>query len=255
MRSAVATKLIAFAWAVKRRLAIRSRLTWLGWRLWKYRLGVRPIHNRLEDRKWGGFCGGIKPSPCAHLGAHVTQSMDYAQLSYVFDRNKLPIHGSDVLVDVGCGKGRVINFWLGRGYRNRIVGIELDPAIADATRARLRRFTNVEIVTGDATELTPADGTLFFLFNPFGPDVMRRFIGHLKHRPSVRIIYYYCVHLEVIAGDPFWTVEPLRTGDWKRAVLIRPRAAVAAKRGDEADDAGAGQAANEPLAAQWPASC
>jgi hypothetical protein len=254
MRSPLGTKIITAALAVKRCLAVRTRLTWLGWRLWQHRLGIRPLHNLLEDRKWGGFCGGTKPSPYAHLGASVTQSLDYGHLSYLFTRNNLPVHESDVLVDVGCGKGRVINFWLGRGFRNRIIGIEIDGEIADTTRNRLARYPNVEIITGDATELLPEDGTLFFLFNPFGPDVMRRFLERLKQRRNTRIIYYYCLYIDLFKNDGFWTVEDLRTGDWKRAVLIRPKAAVLAQReggtaGSGARGAGRDDPGHRPVAA------
>lgn len=260
MRSPLGTKLIAAVRAVKRCLAIRSRLTWLYWRLWKHRLGFRPLYNFLEDRKWGGSCGGIKRSPYADQGASVTESLPYGQLSYLFKHNDLPVHESDVLVDVGCGKGRVINFWLGRGFRNRIIGIEIDGEIADTTRNRLARYPNVEIITGDATELLPEDGTLFFLFNPFGPDVMRRFLERLKQRRNIRIIYYYCIHIELFKNDGFWTVEELRTGDWKRAALIRPKAAVPPEReggtaGSGARGAGLDDPSHRPVAAQARATC
>jgi|GEM_PF-1715383 len=230
MLNPVGTKIIAVALAVKRFLAIRTRFNWLRFWLWKRRYGVRPIHNFLVDMKWGGYCGGLKYSPYAHLGAYVTLSMDYAQLSYLFTHNDLPIHEADVLVDIGCGKGRVINFWLGRGCHNRIIGIELNEAIASVTRNRLARYRNVEIITGDASQGLPQDGTLFFLFNPFGPEVMKPFVQHLKRLPGARMIYWYCLHLDVIDNDPWWSVEQLRTGDHKPAVLIRPKAAVTTER-------------------------
>jgi hypothetical protein len=162
--------------------------------------------------------------------------MDYAQLSYLFVNNDIPIRDNDVLVDVGCGKGRVINFWLGRGHRNRIVGVELDETIASVTRARLARFLNVEIISGDAAESVPADGTLFFLFNPFDQKVMKRFAEQLKRSPHARIIYWYCMHVDIFKNDPWWIVADLRTGDHKPGVLIRPKAAVTAER----DGSGAG---------------
>ena len=91
MRSPVGTKIIASALAIKRRLVVRTRLRWLLHRLWRYRYGVRPLHNFLEDRKWGGYCGGYKRSPYAHLGAHATESLPYGQLSYLFNHNHIPI--------------------------------------------------------------------------------------------------------------------------------------------------------------------
>jgi hypothetical protein len=226
------TKIVAMALVLKRRLAIRTRFNQLRFRLWKARYGVRLIHNFFVDLWWGGYCGGIKHSPYAHLGAMVTQSMDYAQLSYLFTSNDLPVYDSDVLVDVGCGKGRVINFWLGRRLCNRIIGIELDEEIARVTRNRLARYSNVEIMTGDATQSLPEDGTFFFLFNPFDADVMRRFLERLKQLREVRVIYWYCLHVGVVKNDPFWSVEELRTGDHKPGVLIRRRTDVIAQRDD-----------------------
>ena len=107
----------------------------------------------------------------------------------------------------------MINFWLGRGCRNRIIGIELDEEVASAARNRLARHPNVEIITGDATQVLPKDGTLFFLFNPFGPDVMSGSWRSLKQRPGVCIIYYYCIYVDIFKNDPMWSVEELRTGD------------------------------------------
>jgi hypothetical protein len=220
---------ISLAWGIKRRLLIRTRFRWAMFRLWKYRFGIRPLHNFLEDMRWGGYCGGLKYSPHSHLGANATQSMDYAQLSYLFRNNYLPVHESDVLVDVGCGKGRVINYWLARGLRNRMIGIELDEEIASAARIRLARHRNVEIIASDVSQSLPEDGTLFFLFNPFGPAVMKSFMEHLKRCPGARMIYWYCLHLDIIENDPWWHVEQLSTGDHKQAVLIRPKAGLTAE--------------------------
>jgi precorrin-6B methylase 2 len=69
------------------------------------------------------------------------------------------IEPNDVLVDVGCGKGRVTNWWLSQGLRNRMVGIELDPDVASATEKRLRRFSNVTILNEDATAWMPDDAS------------------------------------------------------------------------------------------------
>jgi SAM-dependent methyltransferase len=187
---------------------------------------------------WGGPCGGIKKSLYAHLGAYETESTDYAQLSYVFRCNKVLVHESDVLVDVGCGKGRVINFWLGRGYRNRMVGIELDPEIADATRERLARYPNVEIVTADATQVLPADGTFFFLYNPFNEDATRRFVERLRHRRAIRVLYLHSKHANAFRDDPWWSVAELRATNGVPCVLIRPNADVVAERAGAAAGAG-----------------
>ena len=55
-----------------------------------------------------------------------TSSAHYGYLGKLFSNENVPIRPDDVLVDVGSGKGRVLNFWLQKGLRNRIVGIEID---------------------------------------------------------------------------------------------------------------------------------
>ena len=93
MRNPVGAKIIAAALAVKRFLAIRTRFNQL--RLLAVETaatGSGPFTTSLEDLKWGGYCGGFKHSPYAHFGANATQSMHYAQLSYLFGHNNMPIH-------------------------------------------------------------------------------------------------------------------------------------------------------------------
>ena len=92
-----------------------------------------------------------------------------------FSNANLTVEESDVLVDVGCGKGRVIISGLGRGFTNRIVGLELDEDVAAATRKRLTSYPNVTVLTGDAVENLPEDGTLFYLFNSFEQPIVTRF--------------------------------------------------------------------------------
>jgi hypothetical protein len=161
------------------------------------------------DFRYGGYFGGILKSRYAHLGAHDTQSINYSVLSCVFRKYK--IKDSDVLVDVGCGKGRVINWWLKQGNQNRMIGIELDEIIAGQTRKRFESYKNVEIICCNATEAIPADGTVFFLYNPFGTSAIRTFKDRLKEKVRnnyrVRIIYANCAHLAAFSGDPDWTVR------------------------------------------------
>jgi hypothetical protein len=147
---------------------------------------------------------GAAPSRYEHLGARATSNSDSSALEFIFGNRIQP---NDVLIDVGCGKGRVLNWWLSQGLSNRMIGIELDDQIADDTRRRLRRFRNVEIVTGSAIDNLPEDGTLFYLFNPFDLETMRLFKSRLeqtisrRENPSATIIYFNCLHLDVFTSD------------------------------------------------------
>ena len=169
---------------------------------------VRIGRNALMDMQYGGLLGGAVETPYAHLGAVKTENTDYVALSSIF-RGR--IKDSDVLVDVGCGKGRVINFWLSQGLCNRMVGIELNDKIADETRRRLIRYKNVTILTGNATENIPVDGTLFYLYNPFDAHVMEAFKNRLitlfGRHSNITVLYYRCKHVHVFQSDPTWVVE------------------------------------------------
>lgn len=190
------------------------------------RLGMRPLQNWVTDLRFGGWAGGLMANPFAAQGASRVQSTDYAALSRMYRRNRIPIGATDVLVDVGCGRGRVINWWLGRGLRNRIIGVEIVPAVAAATARRLAPYPNVEIVCGDAVDLVPPEGTFFYLYNPFDARVMRRFadalLGSVAHPAKLRILYFNCRHVDVFRGDSRWRVMPLDSGEYEPASLIFP---------------------------------
>lgn len=197
------------------------------------RMGLRPLRNWVTDLRFGGSAGGLLANPFAAQGASRVQSTDYTALGRLYRRNGIEIREADVLVDVGCGRGRVINWWLSRGLRNPMVGLELVPEVAEATARRLARYPNVTILCGDAVELLPPEGTFFYLYNPFDAAVMRGFADALLARAArpaeLRILYFNCRHADVFQGDPRWQVQPLDTGEPEPAALIRPAAAPATR--------------------------
>lgn len=170
--------------------------------------GRRLFRNARLDLRYGALLGGVRKTPYAHLGVQDTANTDYEALPWIF---KDGIKPSDILVDLGCGKGRVINWWLSQGLQNRIVGIELDELVAKATGTRLRRYKNVEIIHGDVLAHLPQEGTIFYLFNPFD----KPWVAALKDQLSVafdrqcnqRIFYYNCIHVEIFENDAQWHVE------------------------------------------------
>ena len=171
---------------------------------------ARLLRNAAFDLKYGGFAGGIKKSQYTHLGSSWTTNTDYGIMPQLFDGR---IKDADVLVDVGCGKGRIINWWLDRGYKNKIVGIDLDDELAERIRRRLKRYDNVRIVTGNALDSLPPDGTVFYLYSPFSPEVFAQFRDRLweqyHHRGDVTVIYYAPYHLHVFQNDPCWQIEEI----------------------------------------------
>jgi precorrin-6B methylase 2 len=167
---------------------------------------LRKIRNAALDFRFGAFVGGkIEESEFSAEGANAPGNSDYEVLAQVFDCRISP---DDVLVDVGCGRGRVLNYWLSLGLRNRIYGLEIDHDIALKAARRLRRWPNVSILCGDATRLVPQDASVLYLFNPFQEPVIKRFEEAVRHLPRLRLIVYYSpVHAEVFQSISNWSVE------------------------------------------------
>ncbi len=170
----------------------------------------RTLRNAVLDLRYGRPLAGTIRTRYGHLGAfHVTNSQ-YEDLPVLFAAAGLA--PEDFVVDVGCGKGRVLNWLLRRHPENRLVGIELDPEVCAKTRHRLRRRANVTVLCGDATELLPPDGTVFYLFNPFDERVLRRFADAIADRTTferVRVVYYHCKYVDVFRDDPRFAVEEI----------------------------------------------
>jgi SAM-dependent methyltransferase len=193
------------------------------------RLFRHSIPNLLRDLRYGGPLGGSKPSPFKHLGAHHTESTDWFDLELMFRQPDVGLRPDDLLVDVGCGKGRALAFWLEKtGGRNRIVGIELDPEVAEGTRRRLAPHRAITVLAGDGVALLPEESSLVFLCNPFEPEVLVRFAERAERLPAaregrLRVVYYNCAYHRTLTARG-WELDPLPAT--MRAAVLRPPKAV-----------------------------
>jgi len=157
-------------------------------------------------------------------GRHTMVHTQYHALRDIFAR--VPVSADDVLVDIGCGEGRVINFWLSQGWKNPMIGIEVVEAVADRARKRYRKFPNVSIVTGDALANLPCNGTLFFLYNPFPEGVVAEFEKAVRPL-NARIVYHQNNYMAPFDSD-LWRAEPIHPKEkiyQFQAALITKRAA------------------------------
>jgi protein-L-isoaspartate O-methyltransferase len=163
----------------------------------------RSLRNLILDVRFGGrFLGGGQPTRFQHLHAHGVANSDYLAMAEMFGR--VPVSDDSVIVDVGCGKGRVINFLLSRRVKCDIIGVEIDQDVARATAQRLRRYRNVRIVTGNILDQWPRNATLFYVYNPFGAPIVEQFCDRLAVHPRPFIVLYYnCVHRDIFASRGF----------------------------------------------------
>ena len=165
------------------------------------------MRNLAIDLRYGGSLAGSIESRHRDKGAADVVNSQYSVLPHIFAGRIGP---DDVLVDVGCGKGRVINWWQSQGLRNRMIGIELDAEVASATERRLRRFPNVTVVNEDATTWMPDDATLVYMYSPFSADVMRRFKAHLFERfahRGITLLYWNPDFVGVFEDDARWSTN------------------------------------------------
>ena len=148
-----------------------------------------------------------------HPGAHGPCPTEERALERLF-ANPAPAY--PVLVDVGCGGGRVLAWWLRQGLGEKtLVGLEIQQSLAAWSRWRFRHHPTVRILTGDAVHMVdqlPLQPTLFYLFNPFDASTLRFFLHALRRRyapGSVEVLYYNSEHADVFSHEPCWTVAPL----------------------------------------------
>lgn len=90
------------------------------------------------------------------------------------------------LVDLGCGKGKVLLVAAECGM-NRVRGVEFAHELCEIARANWRRFQakthstcEAEIVEADVAAYPfRADETLFFVFNPFDESILAQMMANL----------------------------------------------------------------------------
>jgi len=111
------------------------------------------------------------------------------------------VRHSDVLLEYGCGKGRIVLDAARRYPFSRIVGVDLVPDLTAVARGlvererRHLRCRDVTIETADASEFAvPDDVTVVYLYNPFGGATFERvcqnLLASLDRAPRLmRIVY------------------------------------------------------------------
>jgi predicted RNA methylase len=83
---------------------------------------------------------------------------------------------NDVFYDIGCGSGRLLCVASLTSVR-KCVGIEVSARLCEQARNNIERFrfhhAPIEIRTQDAAAADYTSGSVFALFNPFGPATMK----------------------------------------------------------------------------------
>jgi SAM-dependent methyltransferase len=148
------------------------------------------LDNKRDLKTCGEKLGVFVPSPFdKEVGATGCQSAPYKGLDVVLQ--DLRLSSDDSFIDIGCGKGRVLAYLVGKGVPCKLTGIEINPEVASVADRWTKRYRNIEIVEGDAFGLDYNDYTVLFMYRPMESDVFKGFVNLLEMTLTHPVKFYY----------------------------------------------------------------
>lgn len=120
----------------------------------------------------------------------ITHSTMYMPASYnileILLKRLKEIPGNDCLLDIGCGKGRVLIVAAHMGFKN-LIGVEISEKFCNTTKENIAAHkiepgnTAFKVIHEDASSfIIPDEVTTVFLYNPFDAVVMRHVVEHIN---------------------------------------------------------------------------
>ncbi len=164
------------------------------------------LNIKSANRKHGRAYAGVDPSAFANSMAEVRE--DFSKFTFV---------------DLGSGKGRALILAAQLGF-SELIGVEFSEHLAKIAQKNLAKLDmrNVSILVQDAVEYTfPEKPLVVFMFNPFGPDILRKVLQNLqRHKGPLYLVYCNPLEEEEIQNAGF--LLPIKTGK-PHAVWTRPK--------------------------------
>ncbi len=152
-------------------------------------------------------------------GAHSYQAANPTLFSDIL-RGVISTHlrsdfSKDIFLDYGCGKGRALILAI-ENKMARAEGVELSPELVQVAQGNIANYlsrkpqssavnsSSLQVHLGNALEFDPADDvSIFFFFNPFGPEILEPVLRRLTSLPTKTaagerlLIYMNPMHPEV----------------------------------------------------------
>ena len=181
-------------------------------------LGIGPLKPRvLRFSEWssGARTEGFFEIPSSIFRV-CSDAVRYTPTTYGVLPSILPYVGSDdVFVDLGCGKGRVVWFVATRCRLKKVIGIEIVPELARIAKRNIAKSkppTPVQIIEGDAATTDLVEGTVYFLFNPFGEWTLVEVLKNIErslvaHPRRICILYHVPIWGRVLDNTPWLKPE------------------------------------------------
>jgi len=132
--------------------------------------------------------------------------------------NHLKMSDKDIFVDLGCGKGRAIFYVAATQKVKKIIGVELRGTLVENAKKNLNNLKldkidkdKIEILHCDAADFDAREGTIFFMYSPFGWQTLKHVLDNIKKsletnpRP-VRILFLRASESKVLLDMTDWLV-------------------------------------------------
>jgi predicted RNA methylase len=182
--------------------AIENFLNRISERWWEYRLGIN-TRGTIPYENLGRRNDGVDYSPVPFRAFF--KAMEHVPKDLL----------TGTFLDYGAGKGRAL-LLAARGYAfQRVVGVEVSPELCKQAKQNLKQVTTpqVEVICCDAATYEPqSDTTVFFFYNPFFGEAMKRVAQNIHRslltnpRRSAIVIYRPINFVAATAGQD-WFVE------------------------------------------------
>lgn len=164
--------------------------------------------NTMGEQEWDG---NVKEY-------HPYQATSYANLNEIL--NYINIDNNDIIVDFGCGKGRV-SFFFNYMTKCKTIGIEFDKNLFDICISNKNTYkipsesTKIEFFNILAQEyVISEDDNIFYFFNPFSAKIFETILNNItesffKNQRDIKIILYYpqSDYIDTMYNNPFFDLD------------------------------------------------
>lgn len=140
----------------------------------------------------------------------------YIVLERILELNLLK--KEDVIVDYGCGKGR-IEFFLNKNIGCKVIGIDHSKRLLKVATNNLERYGDngeITFVHSKAEEYNPQNANCFYFFNPFSTNIFKQVLKRIEESEEnnpreILIFFYYSTkeYEEYLPSEP--KLEPIKS--------------------------------------------
>lgn len=159
--------------------------------LYRIKLNITILHEKLLHID---FSTPVNPYKETKKHEYVKYSASTGRIVKLLD--KFNIDSTDSFIDIGCGKGKVIDMMYKFPFK-RIDGCEYSTDLCEICKKNMmvRKRTKTQIYNSDITRFGGLDDyNYFYMFNPFVGTIMEQFLQNLsdslkRNKRKIYIIY------------------------------------------------------------------